>query len=353
MAQRSFHTCAGSLPRQLPADGLASLHVLGCAVWHAPPLGALVAELVLAAEEQLPPQLPFFFRQSAAAAARLTLHLDGGWRCAPPTAGLHSLLVRCAMPHRTPPPPHLSLRAARAARAALFPLLRRDAAAEGGLMGCSGTRVYGRPAERVPLHAASLRAWASVGCKAMFAFAAEERSCAALRALGKPLVCEVHGSLARGRAYYAQPSRHALCLVYARASAAAFLALTDTDEFPSPLLPPLLRHAAARPELAGLRLFFDPDGACPPRYCPEDEADWRARCAGGRGKRNHWKPIVIPNRTSDVDVHQFTPIPPHVRKQVWKVCIYHRLAERGSMVRYDKQMGDPVSHRIDFSSLLV
>ena len=41
-------------------------------------------------------------------------------------------------------------------------------------------------------------------------------------------------------------------------------------------------------------------------------------------RRNHWKPIVIPNRTREVAVHQFWPLPPYLRKQVWRVCYSHR-----------------------------
>ena len=96
---------------------------------------------------------------------------------------------------------------------------------------------------------------------------------------------------------------------------------------------PLLGSIASNRRLAGLRLFFDPDDSCPERYCPSDEADWEASCRHKSGerksgtsvrKRNHWKPVVVPNRTRDVDVHQFTPMEPYVRKQVWRVCFQHR-----------------------------
>ena len=89
---------------------------------------------------------------------------------------------------------------------------------------------------------------------------------------------------------------------------------------------PHRRQATANARLAGARLFFDPDLSCPVGFCPSNETDWRQNCPrrSDGPKRNHWKLIVIPNRTVDVAVHQFTPHVPFVRRHLWGTCLQHR-----------------------------
>lgn len=327
------------------------VHLEGCAL--SPSLGSpsLTAQLILTAQSRRA-EGGVFFRQSSEAREGLRLRLKGGWKCALPYVGAHALHLSCTAP-LPPEMPRYLLLASGGASSTRIPLVEQErglrgarggggdemgrgesgrTAGIGGLLTCTGRLVYGDVAHRLPLYATSLRAWAAVGVRRVFLFARSEEDCSTLRNLSGLVACEVRGTIhpvsdMRSEHLYEQPVRHALCLVYARAAHAAFLALNDVDELPSPLLPKLLTHAATNPRLAGLRFFFDPDGSCPERFCPRNEEDWKLKCPPKPGgvRRNHWKPIVVPSRTHDVDVHQFTPVYPHIRKQVWRACFQHRI----------------------------
>lgn len=360
-APRRFFTCEGGLPRRLPARTAVLVHLEGCAVWAVGESGGIVAELVVTAELKRVAGT-VFFHQTASAASRLGLNLDGGWRCHSPVIGLHGLLIRCSSTRTIPSSLHIRINGG--AVATEVGLVERLAHADGALMACTGRVVYGNMDERLRLHAISHAAWSAVGCKSLWTFAQSKESCAALRKLGSSISCEVRGTIdasgdRRSQHLYEQPTRHLLCLVYARATQAAFLALTDADELPPPLLPRLLEQAANNRRLAGLRFFFDPDGSCPAYYCPINEADWKSKCPTkpGQPKRNHWKPIVVPNRTQDVDVHQFTPIPPHVRKQVWRLCFQHRhstsLEAARALERESQNALQDLRKRTDLGSFIV
>ena len=248
---RRFSTCDGPpLPRQLEADGFVAVHLEGCAVWPSSQQDGVVhAELVLTAELSRKGGPTVFYQQSAAAAALLQVRLEGGWRCRPPVVGLHALLVRCAA-WSAAVSELAVLRVGAGGRSTEVALRERHALAGGGLMMCTGRVVYGAMAERLRMHAGSLAAWEAVGCRRVWSFAQSESDCAALRRLGDSLACEVRGTInaagdRRSEHLYEQPVRHLLCLVYARAAHAAFLALADADEEPPPLLPRLLEQAAA------------------------------------------------------------------------------------------------------------
>ena len=200
----------------------------------------------------------------------------------------------------------------------------------GELMSCTGRLIHGDLRERVRVLHESQQYWRAVGFETSVIFARTRRECDALmRVTG--IFCDQRSvmdlqSSQRTLHQYEQPILQGICLAYAQVSQAAFLALADADDHPPAALPYVLDLVRQHDHLAGVRLFFDADLWCQPGFCPANETDWREQCkrANGRAGRNHWKPIVIPARTQEVSVHQFDPIPPFGRKQVWRICYHHR-----------------------------
>ena len=305
----------------------------------------LLAELVLTADAVVPPPRYRAFHLQQARLAPPVVSVEG-WSCQLPVAGLHALTVQCIMSGpaggrlllrpRSPMPVPRSLIVALGGPVRIVGLRARQI--RSSMMACTGRVVYGAMDARLRAHEASRAAWRRAGGAVLWVFAQTMAACAKLEAV-EGTTCEVRGTAdrvsdERTEHLYEQPVRHLLCLAYGRAAKADFLALADADDFPPPQLPQLLALAARhRPSLAGIRLFFDPDLACGALTtaggCPASEADWKARCRPPRPphaapRKNHWKPIVMPNRTRDVAVHQFTAVAPYVRKQVWRLCFHHR-----------------------------
>lgn len=202
----------------------------------------------------------------------------------------------------------------------------------GRAMSCTGRPVFGDVGQRVQSVRDAQALWQRVGFSTALLFAREEATCAAMRRI-PGISCERRVAMdaaadERTGHLYEQPVLYAVCLAYARASAAEFLALADTDDHAPANLPRVLNAMRSHGSLAGVRLFFDSELICPPGFCPANESDWRRRCPSRRSRaapRNHWKPIVVPNRTREVGVHQLWPASPiFKRKQVWRVCYHHR-----------------------------
>lgn len=213
----------------------------------------------------------------------------------------------------------------------------------GRLLACNGQAVYGDLEQRLRMVQKAQLLWLAEGFQTTIMFAPNASTCNALSRV-PGTACELRGALAPARRIggssnsgrqqiYEQPVLNAVCLAYARAAGAQFLALADTDDFAPAGLPRVLDAIQAHGGIGGVRLFFDADMSCPRLFCPRNESDWLSRCRRGtayadgvRAPKNHWKPIVIPSRTSEVAVHQFWPSPPYLRKQVWSICYLHRAA---------------------------
>ena len=107
-----------------------------------------------------------------------------------------------------------------------------------------------------------------------------------------------------------------LCLLYARASGAQWIAAADLDERP-PAEPrrfaqALLGHADDA-RAWGFLVFFrnfhqgHPKASCPIDFCPSNEREIRKHCPGiDEGLA---KPIVMPSRVQELSVHIVAPLP--------------------------------------------
>ena len=208
-------------------------------------------------------------------------------------------------------------------------------AIRGHMLSCTGKPAYGEIHERVRALQEAQHLWRAVGFNTFFTFAREMNVCKALRQI-PDVLCEHRVAMdpaanQRTAHLFEQPVLQALCLAYARASKAEFLALVDADDHAPSTLPLVLDAVRRHGHIAGVRLFFDAEMTCPPGYCPWNESDWRSKCPMRKSPtsrpapRNHWKPLIVPNRTRDVSVHQLWPVvPAFKRKQVWQVCLHHR-----------------------------
>ena len=117
----------------------------------------------------------------------------------------------------------------------------------------------------------------------------------------------------------------------ARRGFTGILSLPDVDERPSAGVRHSMRRLTegsdkeARP-FAGAQLFFDADRSCPASYCPNNEADWLARCAAQvpKGKRKpHFKNLAVPSRMHDLSVHWFVPKAGYGGLRLWRPCLLH------------------------------
>ena len=293
---QSFFSCDGpGLPRRLPCES-QRVHLEGCAISRTS--HGLRAELVLTVDP-IEPSTTIFHLQHAQAAQSVALRV-AGWRCRShgekskdgktpesPTIGVHAVVVRCEC-RRCVVPRLLSLSIASASpeKAEGIVLVERKMSG-GSLMACTGRVLYGDLEKRVRLQARSSIAWQSVGVTHWWTFAQSKAGCEALRAVDGT-TCEVRGTIEPSRdlrtehlcaarrhhpiatlyivrlhtipctlclshlspanhprsrpCRFEQPVRHLLCLAYARAAVASFLALVDADEFP----PLQLRHLLER-----------------------------------------------------------------------------------------------------------
>ena len=201
----------------------------------------------------------------------------------------------------------------------------------GRLLACTGKALFGNFEQRLQVVRESQALWLAVGFRTTFNFANSASICRALSRI-PGVMCEQRDPLApaklsRSPQLYEQPILQAVCLSYARAGGAEFLALADADDFAPPALPYVLNAVRDYGRLGGVEVFFDADLTCPPYWCPHNESHWLERCGANSTKRkNHWKPVVIPNRTADLSVHRFWTAPPFIRKFVWRVCYHHRAA---------------------------
>ena len=245
-----------------------------------------------------------------------------------------SMRCKCAALGEQSPLPHLKVAAPPPLQVGSVSFaLRLRMLRLGRMIACTGRTVHGELAQRATILQQAQLLWSAVGFAQTMIFAQTSATCKALQSV-QGLLCEQRAAInvaasARSSHLYEQPVLHAVCLMHARAARAEFLALADTDDFAPRHLPLVLDAVRRHGRLAGVRLFFDADQLCPPLSCPSNESDWHRRCVGSSGmaqskRRNHWKPIVIPNRTREVAVHQFWPLPPYLRKQVWRVCYSHR-----------------------------
>ena len=346
--------CAGPLPHTFALSTRWALHHVGCS--FSPWNGELEILLCL---ETLP--RPLFttqhthFLQHPLPQGRRLRMVVAGCHCREARFLQHVISVRCrCMPAAQKwQSPATRTVLAMSARATIVADLSHGVAAKsdftfrveprqtvGRLLACTGRVVHGNIEERRRLVAAAQSLWQAVGFATSLLFARSASECDQLRLADGGVWCEQRGAFdeaaaARTSHVYEQPVLHAACLAHARAAQSEFLALADTDDYAPKGLPAVLDAVRTHGRLAGVRLFFDSERSCPTRgavFCPANETDWRQQCEGHRTpsskpRRNHWKPIVIPNRTREVAVHQFWPNEPRwVRKQVWRVCFHHGAA---------------------------
>ena len=147
-----------------------------------------------------------------------------------------------------------------------------------------------------------------------------------------------------------------LCLVYALAARAPFVAFFDLDDYPPAELSAVLDRIQ-RDRWAGARFFFDAAHSCPLGVCPCSERGWSHHCnndlpynrtpttslkeyaniAISGAARFRWKPLVVPHKTDDVSQHGFRPRggawhdgdgegQSSLPSDIWCPCIHHGYA---------------------------
>ena len=307
-----------------------NVHIVGCSMASS---GMLELVLAIGLKSAAPPTTVFHMQHPLVEDQLPAFHVNG-CRCEPPFVGQHTVSIICDC---TSPTANESIVVSAKTRLGIDKVTFNLSVAPMRIaprMACTGRVIHGDFKRRLDLLRQAQVQWLAAGFGGSIVFARSEEECIALRRV-PGLLCEHRGSIdpaaaARTAHLYEQPVLNAVCLAYARTARADFLALADTDDFAPFDLPYVLAAAAQHKRIAGVRLFFDAEQTCPANYCPANETDWRERCraapdaASARRKRNHWKPIVIPNRTREVAMHQFWPLGSYVRKQVWRICYSHR-----------------------------
>ena len=337
--------CAGELPQTFQLGSWAG-HAIGCS------LAASRLELVLTLEPSPRTRSSATFFQQQPLPQGQALKIDvAGCMCGDPHFLQHVVTVHCRCVATLP---LLSAKATitqqpstEAAAAADFELRTKPMRSPGHLLACTGRAIHGDLSQRLDLMREAQSRWRLAGFNTTFTFAPSASACAAMRQI-PGVVCEQRAPVDADAAahtshVFEQPVLHALCLAYSRAAGAEFLALADTDDLAPRGLPHVLNAVRQNGRLAGVRLFFDAERTCPSAvYCPDSEADWREKCPRASNNaakpRNHWKPIVLPNRTREVEVHQFWPRPTSpgwLRKQVWRVCFHHAGGQRAVSAALD------------------
>ena len=304
------------------------LHLVGCSL--APSSGVLELLFAMDASDATPAATTFHMQRSLSRDELPVIHASGCF-CSQIEVGQHVLTAHCQCKLKNVRALIVTAQTILATDVVSFQLttvathLTRRVA-------CTGRLIHGDFNERDRLLRQAQTLWLAVGFGTSIVFAQRTAECVELSRI-PGVVCERRGVInaaaaARTAYLYEQPMLHSVCLAHARVANAEFLALADTDDFAPADLPLVLDAINRHRRIAGVRLFFDAEQTCTPHFCPANESDWHARCRGldasSPQKRNHWKPIVIPNRTRDVAVHQFWPMVPYVRKQVWRVCYSHR-----------------------------
>ena len=348
-----FVACTGdTLPASLHhASNTHSIHVMGCSI--AP--GSAFIDLTLCVETgKAQPLRTTHFMQS-----KLHLHPSigvAGCSCGAIEYRLHVAHLRCNCERAWCPASSSKCRAPSSITVELGQasvlLQTSRVKVSSSLHVCTGRPLYGDFLLRSPSTALSAYPfWRRLGFSTWFMFARTVHDCNAVQSshAHEGVRCQLRQSFDRDASLrtnglYEQPVLNALCLSYSRTVAAEFLAFTDIDEYPPSRLPSVLLAALQHvPPVGGVRLFFDSEMSClsssQETRCPANESDYLMRCTAATSassrRRNHWKPVVIPNRTRDVSVHQFQPVAPYVRKQVWSVCFHHRRPDLTSQHQMD------------------
>ena len=346
----AYSICGEAAPLEQPIGGSGLIvQLLGCSV------GEDVAEIILSVRRATDAHKIIWSRfiWQPPVAMELAVRIGRGVACDTPRTLLHVMHARCHVRIGDVSALHISVRArqpnaSRSERDGAswkVPLVRR--APMGPSVVCTGTAIWGRLDAQLTLLAKARAAWAASSVATSLVFARDAPSCTELQRL-PGVMCEVRRSwntqlgaatanwkavdVALVMRYFDQPINMQLCLAYARASKAEFLIYADTDDFAPPaedlwLVQKRVRDAS----LAGVKLFFDADRACPPFFCPRNATDWAQHCPHGANDNewNHWKPIVVPRHTADVSAHDFTPVEHFERKQAWgRACLQHHNSMR-------------------------
>jgi len=345
-----YSICGEAAPLEQHVGGSSLLvQLLGCSV------GTDTTEIILSVRRAADAHKIIWSRfiWQPPVAMELAVRVGRGLACDPPRTLLHVMHARCHVSLGDVSALHISVRA-RQPNASRFeremaswtvPLVAR--APMGPSVVCTGTAIWGRLDAQLNLLAKARAAWAASSVAESLVFARDAPSCTELQRVSGVL-CEVKrhwtaqlkAATANWKAvdvalvmrYYDQPINMQLCLAYARASRVQYLIYADTDDFAPPsedlrLVQKRVRDAS----LAGVKLFFDADRACPPFFCPRNATDWAQRCPHGVNDNewNHWKPFVVPRHTADVSAHDFTPLEHFKRKQAWgRACLQHHNSAR-------------------------
>ena len=188
-----------------------------------------------------------------------------------------------------------------------------------------------------PLLRAWKQSWIRAGFAASIGFATSSSTCKHFVEQGVLTHCEVHAggrlvcngchdvsmrahdpALAATRTlrppwqYISQPIQHTLCLLYAQESGSSLLASVDFDEIVPPVptvVAQLIDHAFRTPDAIG---FLIPGtGRIGEENCNSSE----------RSSRGGGKPVVLPERTSEVSVH-------HAYGEGWQHALDWRRLEK-------------------------
>lgn len=338
----TFHACT-ALPRSRHIAGLGTFHLAGCSL----SLSTSQLEVVLCIESvagavskatQPHTASTHFMQPRLAHVPKITVK---GCNCGRPSFWQHVVTLGCSCNKNTSMLRGHGMLVAKGHNASLssdvFELRTKPFRVQGRRLACTGQALYGDMQEEVRQRYQAQEMWQAVGFLTTIVFSSDTGVCDAMRLI-PGVQCELRNLIAPARRIagrvpgrqqiYEQPILNAVCLAYARAAGSQYLALADTDDFAPLELPRLLNVMETQKGLSGVRLFFDSDMACPPRFCPSNASDWLTKCAsaitGTARRKNHWKPIVVPSRTQEVAVHQFVSTPPFVQKDVWNICFSHR-----------------------------
>ena len=340
MAVSSFLACGGDLPVALPSSSWLRVHLIGCAVAQDLSLVELVLfARVTAAGTDARGEDEDVLWGSDARQRVLTpppVLLAKGYACEPAVFLLHGIRITCpGSTRRTINLELLRNGSIQGYPELPVPLIEKQI--NGSQLVCDARVPFGSVSSRCDMIAAARRAWAQVGFTSTLTFAREATTCDRLSSIGG-VSCEVRSALdseldTKTHHSFDQSLHLLLCLAYARASGASFLALADTDDFPGADLPKVLQCARQNATMAGFRLFFDARRRCPTAVCPAsiEEIGSNGVCDGACDHAACWKPIVVPDRVDDLSIHWAAAKPSfQVHANVWGVCLHH-LKASGSL----------------------
>lgn len=352
MAPMAIVSCGEAHRPERPIGGDLVVRLLGCGV------GDSTTELIFSVRRASDAYKIIWSRFIWQPPLALALQVSiGGRACAVPRGLVHAVRIQCPGSNAGASSIQISVRS-RPSNATSsgnpdggaswrVPLVRRPLDGAREAVVCSGTAIWGSLDAQLAMLARSRAAWAAAGVATSMVFARDASSCNALERL-PGVACDVRPAWGATldvattgwksvdidfvRRYFDQPLNQQLCLSYARAASIDFVIFADTDDFAPPTEDLILVQRRAREaSLAGVKLFFDADGACPPFFCPKSPGDWQDRRPNATNDMalNHWKPLVAANRAADVSAHDFTPETPFERKQAWgRACLRHRNSEQ-------------------------